>query len=230
MRVGSRRAVTWTLLAAGSLVAGCAGLPELHKVNEVYFCAAGQCEPASQSRSADEVLNAVYRLYKQNEGRDFRHCSTTPAERSCGDAGAPCHFVMGGPIPGMGCGIGGQLKTVGLDAAGRRVLSTFNEQFTFIGVAGVCQDSSNSTTTVTSADEITINHGEYYCNWSGVGNMVATLVMAVDYVDLDKGRIGGYWAHAVAGTGSGRGSGYAIMQFPVAMPKGENWLKAGAAP
>ena len=37
--------------------------------------------------------------------------------------------------------------------------------------------------------------------------MASTFVMAIDYIDLDKGRMGGYWAHAVVGTGGGRGTG-----------------------
>ena len=83
MHVWFRQVVKWALLAAGAFVAGCAGLPELDKVNEVYFCAAGECGPASQSRTADEALNAVYQLLKHNDGKDFKYCSTTPAERSC---------------------------------------------------------------------------------------------------------------------------------------------------
>ena len=131
---------------------------------------------------------------------------------------------MGGPIPGMGCGTGGRFKAVGLDTAGRRVTTTFTEHSTWNGVPNVCQDG-DSAVTVTSADEVTVKHANYYCNWMGIGNMASTFVMAIDYIDLDKGRMGGYWAHAVVGTGGGRGTGYAIMQFPQAMKKDENWLK-----
>lgn len=224
MHIWFRQMVKWTLLAAGAFVAGCAGLPELDKVNEVYFCAGGQCGPASQGRTADEALNAVYQLLKHNDGEDFKYCSTTPAERSCAGDGPFCHFVMGGPIPGMGCGTGGRFKAVGLDTAGRRVTTTFTEYSTWNAVPNVCQDI-DSAVTVTSADEVTVKHGNYYCNWMGVGNMASTFVMAIDYIDLDKGRMGGYWAHAVVGTGGGRGTGYAIMQFPQAMKKDENWLR-----
>src|SRR3989338_2899696 len=114
MRVWLHHAAKWTLLAVGSLAAGCAGLPELHKVSEVYFCAAGLCGPASQARTADEGLNAGHQLLKRNEEKDFKSCSTTPAERSCNTGGSPYHFVMGGPIPGLGCGTGGRFKAVGL--------------------------------------------------------------------------------------------------------------------
>jgi hypothetical protein len=57
-----------------------------------------------------------------------------------------------------------------------------------------------------------------------VGTMSATFTMALDSLDLDRGQIGGYWSHAVKGTGNGRGSGYAVLKFPKAMPDGENWL------
>ena len=45
MHVWFRQVVKWALLAAGAFVAGCAGLPKLDKVNEVYFCAAGAVRP-----------------------------------------------------------------------------------------------------------------------------------------------------------------------------------------
>src|SRR3989338_146085 len=225
MHVWFRQVVKWALLAVGAFVAGCAGLPELDKVNEVYFCAAGQCDPASQSRTTDETLNAVYQLLKHNDGKDFKYCSATPADRSCtGNSSSWCHFVMGGPIPGAGYSTGGRFKAVGLDTAGHRVTTTFTEHSMWNGAPNVCQDG-DSAVTVTSADEVTVKHANYYCNWMGIGNMASSFVMAIDYIDLDKGRMGGYWAHAVVGTGGGRGTGYAIMQFPAAMPKGENWFR-----
>jgi hypothetical protein len=54
--------------------------------------------------------------------------------------------------------------------------------------------------------------------------MSATFNFAVESIDLSHGQIGGDWSHAVKGTGNGRGSGYALLKFPKAMPAGVSWL------
>jgi hypothetical protein len=81
-----------------------------------------------------------------------------------------------------------------------------------------------ATLSVHSPDEISLEFEPRFCAWMVVGTMSATFNFAVDSLDFNRGQIGGYWSHAVSGTGNGRGSGYAILQFPKAMPRGENWL------
>lgn len=205
------------------VLAACAGTPQLAEVKEVYVCAAGECGPASQRYSAGEMLHGLYTLLKQNEGTEYVICSSTPAGRNCDSEGVG-YFVMGGPIPGRGSQSRGRYTNVQHDAASRVVTATASNQLLFIGTPLVCADTKH-TLTVRSADEIVGADENYYCNWAGVGNMTASFNYVVDYVDLDRGRLGGYWQHGVAGTGVGKGVGYAVLQFPAAMPKGENWLK-----
>ena len=210
------------------VLAACAGTPQLAEVKEVTVCAAGECGPASQRYTATEMLAGLYQLLKRSEGREFTLCESDPAGRHCASEGVG-YFVMGGPIPGRGSQRRGRYAQVQLDAASHAVTATASNQLLFIGTPLACADTRH-TLTVRSADEIVGADENYYCNWAGVGNMTASFNYVVDYVDLDKGRLGGYWQHGVAGTGAGKGAGYAIMQFPATMPKGENWLRAGAAP
>lgn len=212
----------------GLLLSACAGTPQLAEVKEVYVCAAGECGPASQRYTSTEMLAGLYQLLKRSEGRDFTLCESDPSGHHCVSEGVG-YFVMGGPIPGRGSQKHGRYANVQYDTTNHSVTATASNQLLFIGTPLACVDTKH-TLTVRSADEIVGADENYYCNWVGVGNMTASFNYVVDYVDLDKGRLGGYWQHGVAGTGAGKGAGYAILQFPVAMPKGENWLKASAAP
>ena len=208
------------------VLAACAGTPQLAEVKEVYVCAAGECGPASQRYSAGEMLRGLYELIKQNEGTEYVICNSTPEGRNCDSEGVG-YFVMGGPIPGRGSQSRGRYTNVQHDAASRVVTATASNQLLFVGTPLACADTKH-TLTVRSADEIVGADENYYCNWAGVGNMTASFNYVVDYVDLDRGRLGGWWQHGVAGTGAGSGGGYCIVQFVAPMKKGENWLKAQA--
>jgi hypothetical protein len=217
MRIGGR----YTLGLALAL-AGCAGAPQLYEVKSVYVCAAEECGPAGQRYSANQMLRALHRLFEVNSEGEFRVCDSDPKTRHCASEGVG-YFVMGGPIPGRGSQVGGAIRQPKIDPAMQNIRFTMASHLRFIGVPLACVDHP-STLTVRSADEISIADEPYYCNWVGVGNMSATFSFAVESVDFDKGRIAGYWAHAVAGVGNGRGEGYALIELEKPMPRGENWL------
>lgn len=205
------------------LLGGCAGAPQVHEVKEVYLCAVDQCGPASRGYSSGEVLQGLYRLFKANEGKEFKVCESDIQTRNCASVGLS-YFVQGGPIPGVGSQSSGVMTEVKLDPATQAVKSNMASHLRFIGVPLACA-SHPSTALVRSPDEITITDDPYFCNWMAVGNMTASFSFAVESLDLDKGRLGGYWSHAVAGNAAGKGGGYGVIEFPVKMPSGENWLK-----
>lgn len=213
----------WRVAAAAAvLLAGCAGAPQQYAVKEVYVCAAEECGTAGHKYSSGQMLAAFQQLIKVNAGESVSICASDPQTRSCESIGM-CHFVQGGPFPGSGCGNSLTFRSVALDSQAGQVRVKANMARTFLGVSLACADMA-ATISVRSADEITYEAEPHYCNWLGVGNMTATFNIAVESVDLDRGQIGGYWNHAVAGTGNGSGSGYAVLKFPKSMPRGENWI------
>lgn len=210
------------MLAAAVLLAGCAGAPQLYEVKSVYVCAAEECGQAGQRYSSAQMLRALHKLIGANDGQEYKVCASDPKTRNCESEGVG-YFVMGGPIPGRGAQNAGKMSSPALDMATQSVGYRMSSSLTFNGIPLACAEH-DSKVIVRSADEIAIEDTPYFCNWLAVGNMTTTFSFAVEAVDLDRGRLGGYWAHAVAGTGNGRGSGYAVIQFPKGMPRGENWL------
>ena len=215
-----------TIVFVVAMLTACAGTPQLAEVKEVYVCAASECGPASQRYSAGEMLRGLYTLFKQNEATEPVICESTPAGRNCDSEGVG-YFVMGGPIPGRGSQSRWKHAGTTLNAADNSITLTVNNYLKFIGTSLACAETRR-TIKVRSADEIVVADEPYYCNWAGVGNMTATFNFVLDYLDLDKGRVGGYWQHGVAGTGVGSGGGYGIVQFAAPMKKGDDWLKAQA--
>lgn len=201
---------------------GCAaGTPQLAEVKEVTVCAGGECGPASQRYTVGEMLQGLYHLFKRSETADITICNSTPAGRNCDSVGVS-YFAMGGWIPGWRSQDRVKYTNVQLDAANHAVTATASNYALFFGAPPACADTKH-TITVRSVDEIVGVDENYSCAF---GNTTSSNYVA-DYVDLDKGRFGVYWQRATHGGlgGNGSGSGYAIMQFPAAMPKGENWLR-----
>ena len=215
-----RRSIEISFVAV--ILAGCAGAPQLYEVKTVYTCAAEECGQAGQKFSAGQMLRALHKLIVAKDGQEYKVCASDPKTRNCESEGVG-YFVMGGPIPGRGAQASGRMSGAVLDAATQQVNYRMAANLTFNGTPLACVEH-DSKVMVRSADEISIEDAPYFCNWMAVGNMTTTFSFAVESVDLDRGRLGGYWAHAVAGTGNGKGSGYAVIQFPRTMPRGENWL------
>lgn len=212
--------------AAAVLVAGlvgCAGAPRTAGPGPVRICAAGQCAAAGQRYTDDQILRALNRLFQANDGAGFRFCNSDPGTRSCLDRDLG-YFVLGGlVIPGRGSSSSGRLREVKLDAATRSIRYVMSMDLRFLGIPLLCADHG-AVLAVRAIDDIVITDNPYLCNWMAVGVMTASFSFVVDSIDLDKGRLGGYWRHAVAGTGNGRGHGYALIEFASAMPPGEDWL------
>lgn len=206
------------------LFSGCASPPKLYKVESVYVCAAEECGQAAQHYGAEQMLVGLQRLLAANDGLELKICESDPKSRTCISKSA-CHFVQGGPFPGMGCMNSLTVTAPLLDNTEKRIRFQTNQNMTFLGVSLAVQ-AHGGTIAVPSVDEIAWVDESYYSNWLGVGNMTNTFSVAIESVDFDRGIIGGYWTHTNAGTGTGSGSGYGVLVLPKAMPRSENWLTA----
>jgi hypothetical protein len=213
---------TALMIILATLFSGCASPPKLYKVESVYVCAAEECGLAAQHYGTEQMLVGLQKLLAANDGQEFKACESDPKTRACMSNGF-CHFVQGGPLPGLGCMKSATLTASTFDITEKRVRFQSKPNYTFLGAPLTCE-IHGAAITVHSIDEIAWEDSSFYCNWMAIGNMVHTFSFAVESVDFDRGIIGGYWTHSTTGTGTGSGSGYAIFVLPKAMPRDENWL------
>lgn len=204
------------------LLSGCASTPKLYKVESVYVCAAEECGQAAQRYGAEQMLAGLQQLLAANEGQTLKFCESDPKTRVCMSEGA-CHYVQGGPFPGLGCMKSTTVIAPVFDSARKRIQFQSKSKGSFFGIPAYCVVHGASIT-VHSIDEIVWEDEPFYCNWMIVGNSQNTLSVAVESVDFDRGFIGGYWTHGAGGTGGGIGTGYGVLVLPKGMPRGENWL------
>lgn len=215
----------WMLLvaaAAALLLSGCAAIPQQNAVKEVRICGAEECDTTGHKYSAGQLVSGFQQLLKANEGEKVTICSSDPKTHACESVGI-CQFVLGGILPGNGCSESMVFSEIAKGKQTDQIDLKADMPLTFIWTPVACKATA-ATLSVRSPAEISLEFEPRFCAWMVVGTMSATFNFAVDSLDFNRGEIGGYWSHAVSGTGNGRGSGYAILQFPKAMPRGENWL------
>jgi hypothetical protein len=211
-----------SLVAAALLLTGCAAIPQQHNVKEVHICVADDCDTTGHKYSTAQLLFGFQKLLKANEGEKATLCDSNPKTRNCESVGV-CQFVLGGILPGPGCSKSMVFSEIGAGKQPDQIKMKVDMPLTFIGTPVFCK-TTDATFSVQSPEQITLELQPRFCNWMVMGNMSATFNFAVNSLDLNRGQIGGYWSHAVTGTGNGRGSGYMVLKFPKAMPDGENWL------
>ncbi|WP_283742954.1 hypothetical protein [Sideroxydans sp. CL21] len=220
--MGTHRGLFLVASAAAFLITGCTAIPQQHAVKEVHICDTEDCNSTIHKYTAGQLLTGFQKLLKANEDKQVKICESDPKTHACKSVGI-CQFVLGGLIPGSGCAehivfsetaIGNQTGKISLKA---------NMPLTFLWTPVSCE-TTTVILSVHTPDEIYMDFKPRYCNWMMVGNMSATFNFAVESLDLGRGQIGGYWSHAVTGSGNGRGSGYAVLSFPKTMPDGDNWL------
>lgn len=215
----------WLLLvtaAAALLITGCTAIPQQHVGKEVHICDTDDCNSATHNYSVGQLLTGFQKLLQANEGEKVKICESDPKTHACKSVGI-CQFVLGGFIPGSGCAEHIVFSETAMNNQTGKISLKVNMPLTFIGTPASCE-TTTAILSVQSPDEIYMEFKPRYCNWMVVGNMSATFNFAVESLDLGRGRVGGYWSHAVTGNGNGRGSGYAVLSFPKTMPDGDNWL------
>lgn len=182
------------------------------KVEQINICSGEQCLPADKAYTTEALLTQFQQLFKTNEGAQIGFCKADNKTREC-KAKKVCHFVMGGIIPGSGCAKGISFHAPEVNSQTAEINMTADMPLTFIKTPLACA-TAESRLSIRSANDIRLELKPHFCSWMVVGAMSAKFSFAVDFINLERGEIGGYWKHSVKGTGLGSGSGYLLLQFP----------------
>jgi len=191
---------------------GCAGTVRLDKVETVTICAGGKCSPFDYETDVTALRGALYRLLKSGEGGSYTACASSPGSRECSSKGLT-HYVQGGPIPGVGTLRGMEIKEVGYDPSTDKIVAIVDPEIYFIGTP-LITTKHKTVLTVAEPNKITLVDQDSYTNWMVVGNQIFSFNFAADYIDIDRGVLGGWNGWGVTGIGTGGGSGYALLTFP----------------
>ena len=203
----------FTIIISSFFITSCSSNKALQNpVKEVTVCSAAKCLPATQTYSSEKLLRIFQELIKANDAQKIPICSADAKSHTC-KSEKVCYLVLGGLLPGNGCAENLIFSEIESSNTEPQINMKTVMPLSFIGTNVSCA-SAETRLSIKSANEISIELKPYHCSWMVMGQMRASFSFFVDWIDKDRGQVGGHWNHSVAGTGNGRGSGYAILKFP----------------
>ncbi len=203
------------VLTALFILSGCAAV----KPQTVTFCESRQCNTIKESDSKQELLGKLSKLIKKNLNRNITLYETPPGKivgsletASYFDKGFS-FYVQGGPMPGVAT-----VKTIKftdlvyVDRENLEIKFRVSPTGTW-NVTPLLFAEADGVISIRSTTEIRYE-SFYLLTWMVVGTSVWSHEWLIDYIDLDKGILGGYYA--IRGGGPltlGGGKGYVQLSF-----------------
>lgn len=189
---------------------GCSTLPS----KEVHLCENRQCDTIKSPSQRQEVLGKLYTLLKNNLNRDIDFYRSTPDSREQSKKGFG-FYLQGGPMPGWA--VVRSIKFTDILYVDRENFEIkFKVDPDVIWNGMPCfSTSTEGTLSVKENNQIQYST-TYFISWMVVGTSVWKHDMVFDYIDFDNSLMGSFYS--IGGGGplcAGKGSGYALVKFPV---------------
>ena len=184
----------------------------LRDPRSVVVCRSRQCAPANLSMSREYVYNSLVHLFENNNHQTALICQANSATRTCTEnyitmpikvGITPAHMYIDSV----------NITDVIIGSKNQQINLVLNYNVTYNGQSPDCT-ASKSVSFARNVNHIMIEDIGYKCKMTTVGYSTVKTVIAIDYIDLDFGFIGGYYSIGVSGPAYGGGTGYMIMRLP----------------
>ncbi|MBL6929765.1 MAG: caspase family protein [Rhodospirillales bacterium] len=222
-------------VAIAGLLSGCAHPPPpmmsaYNPQSPVEICAGGECGLAGEKFALDDVAKAVGEMFRANGPGVWDFCPANRHDRRC--TGSQLSYPVYGIITATGFVPGGALRAGARYDGKRSVRFGVNIPTIVFDSPSICDDA-RSTLSVRSSNNILWQSNPYLCSWGGgAKNIKAEGRYGIDYIDFDRGVMGGEFIIRVSEGGNGYTQGYAVTKLSVGMQEvREVWLRPkGAQP
>ena len=224
---------TFLLLMSVGLLAGCAHppppmIPAYNPNAAVEICAGGQCGKAGEQFALDDVARAIGEMFKANGPGVWDFCVANRDDRRC--VQSQLSYPVYGIITATGFVPGGALRAGARYDGKRGVSFRVNIPTIVFDTPSVCDDA-RSTLSVRSAQNILWVSNPYQCSWGGGPKSIkAEGRYGIDFIDFDRGVMGGEFVIRVSEGGNGFTQGYAVTRLPTGMKEARQaWLRPKGA-
>jgi hypothetical protein len=221
-----KNGVALMIVASLFVVAGCAAVTP----KKITVCEMQQCTVIKDADPKEDLLLKLYNLLQSNLNRDLTLYETEPgtivnaAEKDSYFDKGFSFYVQGGPMPGLAT-----IKTVRftdivyIDREALEIKLKVKPRGTW-NVTPLWFAEADAVLKIKSAREIQYE-STYLLTWMIVGTSLWAHDWMIDYIDLDRKILGGFYAIKGAGPLTlGGGTGYMQLSFeeapPLEKPKG----------
>ncbi len=190
----------------------------------VKVCAGGECGKAGERFALEDIAKATATMMKVNSPGVWDFCEADPQTRQCisDRLSYPVHNIITatGHVP-QGA-LRGEVRYDGKGTVNVRV----NIPTIIFNTAAICDDA-RSTFSFRSAKHFVWFSNPYKCSWGGgPHNILAEGRMGIDFIDFDRGLMGGEYIIRVSEGGNGYGTGYMMTRLSTGMKDAQAvWLQ-----
>lgn len=156
------------------------------------------------------LFNSLANMFMMNEYSRVYICEADPFSRDCLQSGIS--FPVRSGIANALVKIPkATISTVNLSTGLSKATVNMTYEFLVNGIARTCEPTVMDIV-VPINSQATLSNREFACNMTSDGLSNVSLLVNIDYIDLDYGIIGGYYSLGMQGPTTGGGTGYALFK------------------
>lgn len=156
------------------------------------------------------LFNSLANMFMTNAHSRLYICEADPFSRSCLQSGIS--FPVRAGIANALVKIPkATVSQVNLSTGLSRATVTMNYEFVVNGIQRMCEPTIMDIS-VPNNSQATLTNREFACNLTSDGMSNVSLLLNIDYIDLDYGLIGGYYSLGMQGPTMGSRTGYLVFK------------------
>lgn len=156
------------------------------------------------------LFNSLANMFMTNAHSRLYICEADPFSRSCLQSGIS--FPVRSGIANALIKIPkATISQVNLSTGLSRATTTMTYEFLVNGIQRNCEPTIMDIS-VPNNSQATLTNREFSCNLTSDGMSNISLLLSVDYIDLDYGLIGAYYSIGMQGPASGGANGYLVFK------------------
>lgn len=174
------------------------------------ICRDFNCTRLNTRMTRTFLFNSLANMFLTNMHSRVYICEADPFSRSCLQSGIS--FPVRSGIANALVKIPkATVSQVNLSTGLSRATATLNYEFLINGVKRTCEPTVMDIS-VPNSYQATLMNREFSCNLTSNGASHISLLLNVDYIDLDYGLIGAYYSLGLDGSTMGGANGYAVFK------------------
>ena len=176
----------------------------------MIICRQFGCTRLNDKITRTFLFNSLSNMFMMNQHSRVYICEADPFSRDCLQSGISFP-VKSGIANAMVKIPKATISQVGLSTGLSRSTVAMTYEFLVNGVSRVCEPTVMDII-VPINSQATLSNREFACNMTSDGISNVSLLVNLDYIDLDYGILGGYYSLGMQGPTTGGGTGYALFK------------------
>lgn len=156
------------------------------------------------------LFNSIANMFMMNSHSRVYICEADPFSRDCLESGIsfPARSGIANAILKIPKAT---ISQVNLSTGLSKATVSMTYEFLVNGINRVCEPTVMDIVVPVNSEAVLSNR-EFACNMTSDGISSVSLIVSLDYIDLDYGILGGYYSLGMQGPTTGGGTGYALFK------------------